>query len=88
MLRSSTREINVEWLNFSSRAIEKHFLNFYCIRYDLISNYNVGLKALLLDGISEPKFHGDFVYKLKKLIGRNDFSFQFLKYYTLQTYRI
>ena len=73
---------------FLQQGYRKTFSKFYCIRYELISNYNVGLKALLRDGISEPKFHGDFVYKFKKLIGRNDFSFQFLKYYTLQTYRI
>ena len=35
-----------------------------------------------------PDFYGDLVYKFKKIIGRNDFSYQFIKnYYTLQTYR-
>ena len=28
--------------------------------------YNVGLKTLLQQGISEPVFHGDLVYKFKK----------------------
>ena len=32
---------------------------------------------LLRDGLSEPEFYGDLVYKFKKLIRRNDFSFQF-----------
>ena len=27
----------------------------------------------------EPEFYGDLVYKFKKLIGSNDFSFQFRK---------
>ena len=45
----------------------------------MISNYNVGLKTLLGEGLSEPEFYGDLVYKFKKLIGRNDFSFQFRK---------
>ena len=46
---------------------------------------NVGL---LREGLSEPDFYGDLVYK-KKLIGRNDFSFQIRKkHYALQTYRI
>ena len=45
----------------------------------LISKYNVGLKTLLGEGLSEPEFYGDLVYKFKKLIGRNDFSFQFRK---------
>ena len=51
--------------------------------YELISRYNVGLKTLLSEGISEPEFHGDLVYKsIKKLKGINDFSFQFRKIIT------
>ena len=48
----------------------------------LISKFNVGLKTLLREGLSEPEFYGDLVYKFKKLIGRNDFSFQFRKIIT------
>ena len=33
-------------------------------------------------GLSEPEFHGDLVCKFKKLIGRNDVSFQFRKIIT------
>ena len=33
----------------------------------------------LREGLSEPEFNGDLVYKFKKLIGRNDFFFQFRK---------
>ena len=44
--------------------------------------YNVGLKTLLCEGLSEPEFYGDFVYKVKKFIGSNDFSFQFRKIIT------
>ena len=44
----------------------------------MISEFNVGLKTLLREGLPEPEFYGDLVYKFKKLIGRrNDFSFQF-----------
>ena len=50
--------------------------------YTQISKYNVGLKTLLSEGLSEPEFYGDLVYKLKKLIGSNDFSFQFRKIIT------
>ena len=32
--------------------------------------------------LSEPEFYGDLDYKFKKLIGRNDFSFQFRKIIT------
>ena len=48
----------------------------------MISKYNVGLKTLLNEGLSEPEFYDDLVYKFKKLIGRNDLSFQFRKIIT------
>ena len=86
MLQTSTLEINVERPNFSNRAIgiinfEKPFLNFI-VDTELISKYNVGLKMLLSEGLSEPEFYGDLVFKFKKLIGSNDFSFQFRKIIT------
>ena len=37
----------------------------------------VGFKTLLLQGLSEPEFYGDFVYKSEKNIGKNDFSYHF-----------
>ena len=30
-------------------------------------------------GLSEPEFYGDLVYKLKKVVGSNDFYAQFIK---------
>ena len=36
----------------------------------------------LRECLSEPEFHGDLFYKFKKLIGRNDFSFQIRKFIT------
>ena len=69
--------------------LRKTFSKFYRRHYELISKYNVGLKTLLSEGLSEPVFYGDLVYKFKKLIGINDFSFQFRKNHdTLQTYRL
>ena len=44
-----------------------------------MSKYNVGLKTLLLQSPSEPEFYGDLVYKFRKIIGKNDFSYQFQK---------
>ena len=44
-----------------------------------MSKYNVGLKALLLQGLSEPEFYGDLVYKFRKIIGKNDFPYHFKK---------
>ena len=36
-------------------------------------------KSLLRQGLSEPDFYGDLVYKLKKIVGSNNFSAQFIK---------
>ena len=44
-----------------------------------MSKYNVGLKTLLLQGLSEPEFYGDLMYKFRKIIGKNDFSYHFNK---------
>ena len=33
------------------------------------------MKTLLLQGLSEPEFHGDLVYKFRKIIGKNDFPY-------------
>ena len=47
--------------------------------YDLISKFQIGLKSLLRQGLSEPEFYGDLVYRLKKIVGSNNFSAQFIK---------
>ena len=44
-----------------------------------MSKFQIGLKSLLCQGISEPEFYGDLVYKLKKIVGSNNFSAQFIK---------
>ena len=44
-----------------------------------MSKYNVGLKRLLQEGLSEPEFYGDLVYKFRKIIGKNDFPYHFKK---------
>ena len=65
-----------------SLIVSGSFYKFYRRHYELISKYNVGLKALLSEGLSEPEFYGDLVYKFKKLKRINDFSFQFRKIIT------
>ena len=52
---------------------------FYQRHFDLVSKNNVGLKTLLLQGLSEPEFYGDLVYKFRKIIGKNDFPYNFKK---------
>ena len=44
-----------------------------------MSKYNVGLKTLLMQGLSEPEFYGDLVYKFRKIIGNNDFPYHLKK---------
>ena len=43
--------------------LRKVFSKFYRRHYELISKFNVGLKSLLYQGLSEPEFYGDLVYK-------------------------
>ena len=57
------------------------FSKYYRGYYDLISKFQVGLKSLLRQGLSEPDFYSDLVYKLKKIVGSNIFSAQFINYY-------
>ena len=59
--------------------LRKAFSKFYRRHFDIVSKYNVGLKTLLLQGLSEPKFYGDLVYKFRKIIGKNDFPYHFKK---------
>ena len=39
--------------------LRKAFSKFYRRHYELISKFNVGLKSLLHQGLSEPEFYGD-----------------------------
>ena len=59
--------------------LRKTFSKFYRRYYDLISKFQVGLKSLLCQGLLEPDFYGDLVYNLKKIVGSNNFSAQFIK---------
>ena len=60
--------------------LRKTFSKFYRRHYELVSKFNVGLKTLLHQGLSEPEFYGDLIYKLKKKnVGMADFSDQFKK---------
>ena len=54
--------------------LRKTFSKFYRQYYDLISKFQDELKSLLRQGLSEPEFYGELVYKLKKIVGSNIFS--------------
>ena len=57
--------------------IRKAFSKFYHRHTEIIVKYNIGLKTLLQQGISEPKFYGDLVYKFKRIVGKPNFSDRF-----------
>ena len=64
---------------YQYHKLPKTFPKFYRRYHNLISKFQVGLKSLLRHGLSEPEFYGDLVYKLKKIVGSNNFSAQFIK---------
>ena len=53
---------------YQYHKLHKTFSTFYRRYYDLISKFQVGLKFLLRQGLSEPDFYGDLVYKLALII--------------------
>ena len=69
-------------LGYRYHKIRKVFSKFYHRHSELIVKYNIGLKTLLQQGISEPIFYGDLVYKFKRIVGKSNFSDQ-LKHRTI-----
>ena len=59
--------------------IRKVFSKFYHRHSELIVKYNIGLKTFLQQGISEPIFYGDLVYKFTRIVGKPNFIDQFKK---------
>ena len=62
---------------YRNHNIRKAFSKFYHRHSELIVKYNIGLKTLLQQGISEPIFYGDLVYKFKQIVGKPNFRDQF-----------
>ena len=59
--------------------LHKTFSKFYRRHSALLEKYSVSLKTLLQQGISEPEFYGDLVYRFRKIVGKSNFSEQFRK---------
>ena len=59
--------------------LRKAFSKFYRRHSVLIEKYNVGLKTLLQQGISEPEFYGHLMYIFRKIMEKSNFSKQFRK---------
>ena len=66
-------------LKYRYHKLRKAFSKVYRRHIDLVSKYNLRLKKLLLQGLSEPELYGDLVYKFRKVIGRYDFPYHFKK---------
>ena len=54
--------------------LRKAFSKFYRRHFELVEKYHVSLKKLMQQGICNPEFYGDLVYKFKKIIGNPNFS--------------
>ena len=48
--------------------LRKAFSKFYRRHSALLEKYSVSLKTLLQQGISEPEFYGDLVYRFRKIV--------------------
>ena len=59
--------------------LRKAFSKFYRRHSALLEKYSVSLKTLLQQGISEPEFYGDLVYRFRNIVGKSSFSEQFRK---------
>ena len=85
MLLTSTLAINYKLRCILNKTIgtinfaKVFFSKFYRQYYDLISKFNVRRKSLLRQILSEPDFYGGLVYKLKKIVGPNNFTAQVIK---------
>ena len=64
---------------YRDHKIRKKKSKFYHRHSELIVKYNIGLKTLLQQGISEHIFYGDLVYKFKRIVEQLNFSDQFKK---------
>ena len=80
-LRGPPVVIRFRQQTFSDKGIDiiKGVVKILWRHFDIVSKYNVGLKTLLLQGLSRPEFYGDLVYKFRKIIGNHDFPYHFKK---------
>ena len=47
--------------------LREAFSEFYRRHFELVSKYNIVSRSLLQQGLSEPEFYGDLVYKFRKI---------------------
>ena len=54
------------------RSYVRLFSKFYRRHSELVEKYNVSLRKLLQQGISEPEFYGDLVYRIRNIVGKSN----------------
>ena len=74
-VNSLNKSLTVELLQKGYRyhKLRIAFFNFYHRHFDFFSKNNSGLRSLLQQGLSEPDFYGDLVYKFRKMYGKQNF---------------
>ena len=66
--------------NLLKKGYRHHKLSkFYRRHHEWFQNSIFGLKSLLHQGLSEPEFYGNLVYKFKKIMGKTYFPISFEK---------
>ena len=60
--------------DYKYHTICEAFFKFYQRHSELIVKYNIGLKTLLQQGISESVLYGNLVHKCKRIVGKPNFS--------------
>ena len=63
--------------DYPFNKLRKVFSKSYRRYRGLLEKYNVSLRKLLQQGISEQEFYGDLVYRFRKLVRKSNFSEQF-----------
>ena len=89
LIRFARASSNLNVFNYRNKALTAKLLTqgyryfklrkFYRRHSALLEQYSVSLKTLLQQGISEPVFYGDLVYRFRKIVGKSNISEQFRK---------
>ena len=89
LLTSCLTAVKKPWIIYYDTVNERDGINyFWSIKTsnDVLNKFKskhfqaaVCLKTLLQQGISEPEFYGDLVYRFRKIVGKSNFSEQFRK---------
>ena len=58
---------------YSYNKQRKAFSKFYRRQSEFMSKCNVSCKTRLQNGLSEPEFYGNLVFKFRNIVGKTDF---------------